>query len=426
MGRGGARQKDAEETAGIKCCFLQNLSFTGPANASKPYVSISILDPIITIERHHGKYHIAARFNLETSILNYENHTRDGHEAFFHSICLQYLSPWVNEELSMKPESDPSAALTVTRGTETGVSGTAGLSLSQMPSANVSLGLNRSKTLTVEYALATWSLSAHWITSPPPMRGFAPPARAKAFDEAGEKPVYQWFWAGTHGDTKTLTPDLKYTVKRHVVVKRAILVADFPSPEAKEGENEPKVTKSDEDSITNGDVAVRPAGDGVKSAKDKIKTVEGDDKELNTLESLLDFSFRVQVRVKKRFGRFHRVVILSGNEVKGKLINPLYDQVFRLRGEPSWEGVPESDTDDINSLLGQIKQDYAGNYDDLDDKDFFELSNAYMVKQRRTVVHGRDELRERDAPREKAIMRPAPIRPTHERTQPTWETTRSG
>jgi hypothetical protein len=89
---------------------------------------------------------------------------RNGHEYFFQDICLQYLSPWADEELSMKPESDPSAALTVTRGTETTFSGNISIAASQTPSANVSLGLTRSKALTVEYALATWSLSAHRIT----------------------------------------------------------------------------------------------------------------------------------------------------------------------------------------------------------------------------------------------------------------------
>jgi hypothetical protein len=89
---------------------------------------------------------------------------RNGHEYFFQDICLQYLSPWADEELSMKPESDPSAALTVTRGTETNFSGNISIAASKIPSANVSLGLTRSKALTVEYALATWSLSAHRIT----------------------------------------------------------------------------------------------------------------------------------------------------------------------------------------------------------------------------------------------------------------------
>jgi hypothetical protein len=50
-----------------QCYYLHNLVFQGP------YVSISVLDPIMTIERHHGKYHVATRFNIETTILNYES-----------------------------------------------------------------------------------------------------------------------------------------------------------------------------------------------------------------------------------------------------------------------------------------------------------------------------------------------------------------
>lgn len=64
----------------------------------------------------------------------------------------------------MNPESYPTAVLTVIRGTTTGITENAGLSLSQTSFANVSLGLNRSKTLTVEHALATWILSAHRVT----------------------------------------------------------------------------------------------------------------------------------------------------------------------------------------------------------------------------------------------------------------------
>ncbi|KAF2805956.1 uncharacterized protein BDZ99DRAFT_466262 [Mytilinidion resinicola] len=344
---------------------------------------------------------------METTILNYENQTGDGHDPFFHSICLQYLSPRPDEDLAMKPESDPSAALTVTRGTETSVSGTVGLSLSQMPSANVSLGLNRSRTLTVEYALATWSLSAHRITHVGSLRDSqavtAPvkkePAsqerptvpREQKLNEAEERPVYQWFWAGTHGDTKMLTPDLKQTVKRHVVVKRAVPVALFPRRKEKGERADAEVTKSDKGSVKTDDDMAAPEDDGAKKAKDDPKTAEENEKEgVYALESLLDFSFRVHVRVKKRFGRFHRVMVLSGNEVKGKLMKPVFEQNFRLRAEPSWDGVPESDTPDINALLGQIKQEYAGNYDDLEDKDFFELSNAYIVKQQRTAFQGRE------------------------------------
>ena len=60
----------------IQCYRLRSLSFHGPREGLEPYISLSILDPIITIERHRGKYHIAARFNLEITILNYENQTR--------------------------------------------------------------------------------------------------------------------------------------------------------------------------------------------------------------------------------------------------------------------------------------------------------------------------------------------------------------
>jgi hypothetical protein len=80
-----AGHKDNENTSPIHCYLLRNIYFPDPSNTSntpntsntsKLYASISILDPIITIERHHQKYHVAARFNIETTILNYENRTR--------------------------------------------------------------------------------------------------------------------------------------------------------------------------------------------------------------------------------------------------------------------------------------------------------------------------------------------------------------
>ena len=88
---------------------------------------------------------------------------RDGYEWFFQDVCIQYLSPRDDEELSTRPESDPSAALTVTRGIQSSLTGGAGMLASQMPSGNVSLGFTRSRLLTVEYALATWALSAYRI-----------------------------------------------------------------------------------------------------------------------------------------------------------------------------------------------------------------------------------------------------------------------
>lgn len=55
---------------------IGNQYFTGPKN--RPYVSICVLDPLITVERHREKYHIAARFNIETTILDYNTHQRFG------------------------------------------------------------------------------------------------------------------------------------------------------------------------------------------------------------------------------------------------------------------------------------------------------------------------------------------------------------
>lgn len=43
-----------------------------------------------------------------------------------------------------------------------------------------------------------------------------------------KRPRYQWFWAGTQKETEVLTPDLKYSIKRHVSVKRVIPIDEFP------------------------------------------------------------------------------------------------------------------------------------------------------------------------------------------------------
>jgi hypothetical protein len=58
----------------------------------------------------------------------------------------------------MKPESDSSAALTVSRGFTSSISATAGVRASQTPLGNVSLDLTRSR-------LTSWNLSAHRVVS---------------------------------------------------------------------------------------------------------------------------------------------------------------------------------------------------------------------------------------------------------------------
>lgn len=55
---------------------LHDQSFSGPTNAKAPYSSLCILSPSITIERHRDEIHIAARFNMETTILRYDGNKR--------------------------------------------------------------------------------------------------------------------------------------------------------------------------------------------------------------------------------------------------------------------------------------------------------------------------------------------------------------
>jgi hypothetical protein len=216
----------------------------------------------------------------------------------------------------MRPESDPSAALTVSRGTETGVSGTTGLSLSQTPSANVSLGLNRNKTLTVEYALKTWSLSAHRISSGTMALSVVPLRLTSCLDAVDipegqtmstekvantklkERPVYQWFWSGTHADTRTLTPDLKHTVKRHVVVKRSIPVTKLRMRGNKVEEVKSPIALSDGSNKAKGD---HDANTTDKTGKITAEDEKGKSRasavpeSLHSLDDLLDFSFLIQV-----------------------------------------------------------------------------------------------------------------------------------
>ncbi|RKK66282.1 hypothetical protein BFJ69_g15546 [Fusarium oxysporum] len=296
---------------GFTSYHLQDLTFTGPSGHKRPaYASIAILDPIITIERRHGKYHIAARFNIETAILDYASQHSDGRELFFHDICLQYKSPWDNETLSMKPESDPAAALTVTRGFTSSTSATAGVTASQTPSGNVSLGLTKSRSLTVEYAMTSWSLSAHRVVND---------------DEigSGDTVHYQWFWAGTQDESGRLSSDLRHAVKRHVVVKRIVseemvfpLVEKYKQAvgdraklgtEQSRHEDVDEEEGSDDGGEDGGTEATQPeehtadpdpastSGSNLPGSQGGPET-EPKPSPIYTWESLLEFNFSVQVR----------------------------------------------------------------------------------------------------------------------------------
>ncbi len=60
------------------CIYLANQSSGGPEKTSGHRVATFVTDPVITIERHSEKYHISARFDIETAIEGYRSQTRSG------------------------------------------------------------------------------------------------------------------------------------------------------------------------------------------------------------------------------------------------------------------------------------------------------------------------------------------------------------
>jgi len=244
----------------------------------------------------------------------------------------------------------------VTRNTNTAISGTAGLNASNIPSANVSLNISRSNQLTVQYAVNTWSVSSHWVTSyndvmPRPKaekKSINPKMRT---DSSGESNIdnksshngnrassskgklwYQWFWVGNQEEAEILTPDLKHTVKRHIFVKRIIPTNELPVN----------------------------------------KEILGDNLESDLLENVLNFSFRVQVRVKRRYGRMHRLLLLSSNRVKGSTLKPEHREMFNIRVPRDFvdgKDIPQNDTADITAILEQVKKDHDGKWDALHGRD---------------------------------------------------------
>lgn len=62
---------DEQEKKNVAYFGLRDQWFRGPNAKGAPCVSIGVLDPLITVERHHGKYHITAWFHVETTIVDY-------------------------------------------------------------------------------------------------------------------------------------------------------------------------------------------------------------------------------------------------------------------------------------------------------------------------------------------------------------------
>ncbi|PVH89045.1 hypothetical protein DL98DRAFT_508886 [Cadophora sp. DSE1049] len=422
----------------ILCLDLPDQYFRGPPTARKPYASIAILDPVVTIERHGGNYHIAARFNIETTILGYNEREKDGHEMYFHDICLQYCNRLGHENLVMKPESDPATAFTVTRSTNIEISGTAGLSGSQVPSASVSLGLTRSHGLEVEYAVSSWSVSSHrvvrggtsWPENGAKMKESVwNKGRSSSGDSAGaeERHVaqYQWYWAGTQEETKKLTPDLKHTVKRYVVAKRVIPEKDFPCQRVRSAREQAlteSVVKNSKDSQKSQSEMV-PVFIAANRARHIAETIRLDDlKQPPSLEDLLDFHFTIQVRVKRRHGRTHRLLLLTSNQLKSKFMEPKLVVSFCFRPSFSVVDIPLQDTESIDNIIEKIKNANDGNWDPLKTKNIMDMEeyNTYFAAEnlwstqlgiaqvdevRETEGHRHEGWREENAERAREQMR---------------------
>jgi len=143
------------------------------------------------------------------------------------------------------------------------------------------------------------------------------------------EPRYQWYWAGTQDETKKLTPDLKHSVKRHIVVRRIIPIKNFPGKRI-------SAAKALRDAIDRQDTEYTTPESKVPEPTEKkigrlLSEYEGerkvDRKKPTHLRELLSFDFSIQVsevlivpwcvkklkkkaedrkiRVKKRYGRLH-------------------------------------------------------------------------------------------------------------------------
>ncbi|KAJ6164040.1 hypothetical protein N7470_002712 [Penicillium chermesinum] len=81
---------DEQERKNVAYFGLRDQWFRGQNAKGAPYVSIGVLDPLITVERHHGKYHITARFHVETTIIDYKAHGKSESLDFLFEVVPFY------------------------------------------------------------------------------------------------------------------------------------------------------------------------------------------------------------------------------------------------------------------------------------------------------------------------------------------------
>jgi hypothetical protein len=117
-------------------------------------------------------------------------------------------------------------------------------------------------------------------------------------DGAGpdEQVRYQWFWAGTQDESRRLSTDLRHAVKRHVVAKRIVpegLIVPLSNEAADAGTTSPppeNITESPTEEEGHAKTGDQPSDNLNANADANVK-----DTAIYTWDSLLDFSFSVQV-----------------------------------------------------------------------------------------------------------------------------------
>lgn len=138
---------------------------------------------------------------------------------------------------------------------------------------------------------------------------------------------HQWYWAGTQKHTKLLTPDLTQTVSRHVVLKRKVALETFPFTTAGERAALPTPFSPDRERYLKllREAVVRQFSFHFSAQ------VSYSFEFLRLVADMLR-----QIRVKQRFGRLHRLLVASSNEVKAKFLKPHFDVNFSLEPDEAW------------------------------------------------------------------------------------------
>jgi hypothetical protein len=134
--------------------------------------------------------------------------------------------------------------------------------------------------------------------------------RHSLYRRKGQYPAqYQWFWEGTQEETKKLTPDLKHSVKRHIVVRRVIPIENFPTKRV-EAAKARRDAVDEEQKCRN--AGFSPPSEKVQrtiNATIRAKKEKYDDQQsYPSLRELLSFDFSIDVCLPMHINTYSHVV----------------------------------------------------------------------------------------------------------------------